>query len=122
VLIAGLAVGGAIGAMARFLVDGRIKRATTGPFPWGTFVINVTGSLVLGVVVGLAQYHGLGGVSVAAIGTGFCGGFTTFSTYSYESIRLLERGSVGAAAANTIGSVVVGLLVAGAAIGFVAAV
>jgi CrcB protein len=84
-------------------------------------VINVTGSFILGLVVGLAQYHGLGRVPVTVIGTGFCGAFTTFSTFSYESIRLLERGAVVPAATNTIGSVVVGLLAAGAGLALVGA-
>jgi CrcB protein len=120
-LIGWLLVAGAVGATGRYLVDGRVQRRTTGLFPWATFTINVTGSFVLGVIVGLAEYHDLGRLPAAAIGTGFCGAFTTFSTFSYESVRLLERGAVGAAAANVVGSVIVGLLAAGAAIALAAA-
>ncbi len=120
-LITGLVVAGAIGALSRYLADGWIQGRTSGPLPWATFVINVTGSFVLGVVVGLTQYHGLATLPTTVIGTGFCGAFTTFSTFSYESVRLLERGEVVEAAANTVGSVVVGLLAAGAALALVAA-
>lgn len=112
-LIALLLVGGAIGAPTRYLVDGAVQGRVGGTFPWGTLVVNVTGSLVLGVLTGLALYHGLGDVPRAAIGTGFCGAYTTFSTYSYETVRLLEAGEVGPAAANAFGSIAVGLLAAG---------
>ena len=121
-VIAGLVVAGAIGAMTRYLADGWIQRRVGTELPWGTFVINVSGSFVLGLVVGLAQYHGLGPLPALAIGTGFCGALTTFSTFSYESIRLLERGDAVQAATNAIGSVLVGLLAAGVAIAVVAAV
>ncbi len=130
-VIASLVVAGAIGAVSRYLVDGWIQHrvARTGfaghPFwgtlPWGTLVINVTGSSVLGIVVGLARYHGMGSLPAIAIGTGFCGALTTFSTFSYESIRLLERGAILPAATNTVGSVLVGLIAAGVAIAVVAA-
>ena len=78
-------------------------------------MINVVGSLLLGAVTGLALYHGLGPIPKAAIGVGFCGAFTTFSTFSYETIRLVETGSVGAAIGNVAGSILAGL--AAAAIG-----
>ena len=114
-LILVLLVGGAVGAPTRYLVDGWVQDRVSGVFPWGTFVINVSGSLLLGVVTGLALYHGLGDLPTIAIGTGFCGAYTTFSTFSYETVRLLEEGSVGLAAGNAFGSVAVGL--AAAAIG-----
>src|SRR4029450_52539 len=72
-LIALLVVGGAVGAPARYLVDGVVQNRSRGVFPWGTFVINVTGSLVLGFLTGLTMYHGLGALPKVAIGTGFCG-------------------------------------------------
>ncbi len=96
-LIAGMLIAGAIGAPARYLVDELVKGRYPGVFPWGTFVINVTGSLILGVVTGLALYHGLGPIPKTAIGVGFCGAFTTFSTFSYETVRLVESGSLGPA-------------------------
>ena len=112
-LIALLLVGGAIGAPARYLVDGAVQNRVGGTFPWGTFVVNVTGSLVLGVLTGLVLYHGLGDVPRAAVGTGFCGAYTTFSTYSYETVRLVEAGDLTSAVANAFGSIAVGLLAAG---------
>lgn len=111
-LIALLVVGGALGATARYLVDGVVQRRARGVLPWGTFVVNVSGALLLGFVTGLALYHGLGPLPHAVVGTGFCGAYTTFSTFSYETVRLLEDGAVPAAAMNAAGSVVVGLLAA----------
>jgi CrcB protein len=117
VLILALVIGGAIGAPARLAVDELVQRRNAGVFPWGTLVINVTGSFVLGVLTGLVLYHGLGEVPRALIGTGFCGAYTTFSTFSYETVRLVEEGSVGAAVRNVAGSVAAGL--AAAALGLV---
>jgi CrcB protein len=121
-LIGLLLLGGAVGAPARYLVDGFVQRRARGVFPWGTLAINVSGSFVLGLVTGAALYHGLGPLPKAAIGTGFCGAYTTFSTFSYETVRLLEEGSVGAASLNAVASVVVGLVAAAAGIGLLAAI
>jgi CrcB protein len=121
-LIGSLLIAGAIGAVSRYLVDGWVQGRVSGALPWGTFVINVSGSFILGLVTGLALYHGLGRLPATVIGAGFCGAFTTFSTFSYESVRLLERGAVVPAATNSIGSVVVGLSAAGVALALVAAV
>ena len=121
-LIAWLIVGGAVGAPARYLVDGLVEDRAVGPFPWGTFVINVSGSLVLGIVTGLALYHGLGPLPKTAVGTGFCGAYTTFSTFSYETLRLVERGAGRVAAAYVAGSVVAGLAAAAIGLALAAAV
>lgn len=112
-LIAYLVVAGAIGAPARYVLDGFVSRRVSTPFPLGTFSVNVTGAFVLGVVTGLVRYHGLGPLPQAAAGTGFCGAYTTFSTFSYETVRLVENGELGPAAANVLGSVVIGLAAAG---------
>ena len=112
-LIAFLLVGAAIGAPARYLVDGAVQDRVAATFPWGTFVVNVSGSLVLGIVTGLTLSHGLGDVPRAAVGAGFCGAFTTFSTYSYETVRLLETREIRSAAAYASLSLAAGLLVAG---------
>ncbi len=120
-LIALLVLGGAIGAPARYLVDGVVQSRSRGVFPWGTFVINVSGSFVLGVVTGAALYHGLGPLPKTAVGTGFCGAYTTFSTFSYETVRLLEEGSVATASFNAIASAVVGLAAAALGIALLAA-
>jgi CrcB protein len=120
-LIALLVLGGAVGAPARYLADGFVQSRTRGVFPWGTFAINVSGSFVLGVVTGAALYHGLGPLPKAAIGTGFCGAYTTFSTFSYETVRLLEEGAVVTASLNALASVAVGLVAAAAGIALLAA-
>jgi CrcB protein len=120
VLIFALVIGGAIGAPARLLVDELVQHRAAGVFPWGTFVINVTGSFVFGVVIGLVLYHGLGDVPRALIGTGFCGAYTTFSTFSYETVRLVEEGSLGAAVGNVAGSVAAGLAAAALGLALVA--
>lgn len=111
-LIASLLIAGAIGAPTRYLVDAFVTERIPGVFPWGTFFINITGSLILGVVTGLALYHGLGPIPKAAIGVGFCGAYTTFSAFSYETVRLVEAGSLGPAVGNALGSVVAGLAAA----------
>jgi CrcB protein len=120
-LIALLVLGGAVGAPARYLADGFVQSRSHGVFPWGTFAINVSGSFVLGVVTGAALYHGLGPLPNAAIGTGFCGAYTTFSTFSYETVRLLEEGAVVTASLNALASVAVGLVAAAAGIALLAA-
>ena len=112
--------GGVVGAPARFVVDQLVSSKTGGHFPWGTFVVNATGAFVLGLLAGLATYHGLGPVPSTVVGTGFFGAYTTFSTFSYETIRLLEEGTPGVAALNIAGSVVVGLLAGAAGIALAA--
>ena len=109
-LVAVLLVGGAIGAPARYLLDGAVQDRVEGTFPWGTFAVNVTGSLVLGIVTGLALYHGLGDVPRAAVGTGFCGAYTTFSTFSYDAMTLIEDGDYRRAAIYISASVLVSLI------------
>ena len=110
----GIAVAGAIGAPARYLVDGFVQDRTAGPFPWGTFVVNMSGSLVLGLVTGLGLYHAFPSTPRIVLGTGFCGAYTTFSTWTFETVRLLEEGDTAEALLNAGGSLVLGLLAAGA--------
>lgn len=114
-----VAIAGAIGAPARFLLDAWVQHRTDRIFPWGTFVINTSGSLILGFVTGLVLYHGLPNTPRLLIGTGFCGAYTTFSTFTLESVRLAEDRAVPAAFGNVLGSMVAGLL--GAALGLVLA-
>jgi CrcB protein len=104
---------GAIGAPARYVVDVVIQDRRDGAFPLGTLVINGTGAFLLGVITGLALHHGLSRPARIGLGTGLCGAYTTFSTFSYETIRLLEEGSGWEAALNIASSLAVGL-VAGA--------
>ena len=96
----------AIGAPLRYLVDGYVGDRVEGAFPWGTLVVNASGSLLLGVLSGLALYHAFPRSPKVILGTGFCGAYTTFSTFSFETVRLVEEGAVGAAfrnAAATLG-------------------
>jgi CrcB protein len=112
--VVGIAVAGAVGAPARYLVDGFVQDRSVGSFPWGTFVVNVLGSFVLGVVTGLVVHHGFGGAPRLWLATGLCGAFTTFSTFSWETVRLLDEGDWGKAVVNVGGSLTAGLLAAAA--------
>jgi CrcB protein len=109
-----VAAGGLVGAPARFAVDQWISARTRSVFPWGTYIINATGAFVLGVIAGLVLYQGLADSVSLVVGTGFCGAYTTFSTFTWETVRLIEEGSPGAAIANVAGSLALGLAAAGA--------
>jgi CrcB protein len=108
-------VGGMIGAPARYLTDRFVQVRHDSVFPWGTFAINIAGSALLGFLLGAHQHLGLPAQVVDAAGTGFCGGLTTFSTFGYETLRLLEDGAIAKAGLNLLGSMVVGVLAAGLA-------
>lgn len=109
----GLFVAGSIGAPCRYLLDGFVQDHTAGAFPWGTFVINMTGSLLLGLITGAALYHAFPNTPKVVIGTGFCGAYTTFSTWTFETIRLLEEGSIREALINAALALVIGVGAAG---------
>jgi CrcB protein len=105
-------IGGFVGAIARYGLDGLISQNSGSSFPWGTLVINVSGSLVLGVLFALLIE---GRVIVApwirtATTVGFVGAYTTFSTLALETFRLLEDGSLTLAAANAVGSLAIGIV------------
>lgn len=99
---------GAIGAPLRFLVDGFVTDRVEGSFPWGTFVINATGSFALGLLTGLALYHAFPKTPKVILGTGLCGAYTTFSTFTFETARLAEEGTSGQALRNALGTLLVG--------------
>jgi CrcB protein len=80
-------------------------------------VVNVSGSLLLGLVTGLATHHGLPAVPTAVVGPGFLGGYTTWSTYLWETLALAEGGAVGLASLNLLGSLAAGLAAAAAGFG-----
>lgn len=101
-----IAVGGAVGAPARSLLDVLISRRRRGVFPAGTLTINVVGSALLGA---FAADLGHSGMAYAALATGFCGAFTTFSTFTWETLALAEDGLPAAAVANVTLSLVLGL-------------
>ncbi|OII25583.1 fluoride efflux transporter CrcB [Curtobacterium sp. MCBA15_013] len=101
-----VAVGGGVGAALRFILDGVVKARVSG-FPLGTVVINVSGSLVLGVLTGLGQAGTIPLPVVAVLGTGMMGGYTTFSTASVETVQLLRSGKPRLAVLNGLGMLVV---------------
>ncbi len=106
-----IAAGGAVGASLRWLLAGAVQRATGGSFPWGTFAVNALGSFLLGFLfVYLIERSTIGELWRLAITIGFLGAFTTFSTYSLESIRLMQQGVFVLAAANVLGQVFVCLV------------
>ena len=113
VILVGVAA--AVGSMLRYAVDQVVQRRTGGVvLPLGTMTVNATGSLVLGVATGLALTGHLSSTGLAVIGAGLCGGLTTFSTWTYETLRLLEDGSVQEALINVVASLALGLALAAA--------
>jgi CrcB protein len=115
-LAAAVAAAAGVGAVARYLLDqfvgGRVLRA----FPYGTLAVNVSGASLLGLVLGSAMHHGLAEGPATVLGAGFAGGYTTLSTWAYETLVLAEEREYLQATANIIASVGVG--VAAAAAGF----
>lgn len=103
-----IALGAAVGAPLRYLTDRAVQARHTSAFPWGTFAVNVVACLVLGAVTGAVLAGAGSGSAQALVGTGFCGALSTYSTFSYETLRLAETGRRGTAAANMVGSVVAG--------------
>ncbi|MDQ0579203.1 fluoride efflux transporter CrcB [Streptomyces rishiriensis] len=106
-------VGGMIGAPLRYLTDRAVQSRHDSLLPWGTFVVNTGGCLVLGVLTGAAA---AGPDLRLFLGTGFCGALTTYSTFSYETLRLTETGAGLFAAVNAVASVVAGLGAASAGV------
>ncbi len=98
-------LGAGAGAPARWLIDRAVQARRDSVFPWGTFAINVSGSLLLGALA-----YGASDSWFALLGTGFCGGFTTYSTFSFETYRLAEDGAYSYGGLNVAASVTVGLL------------
>ena len=120
-VLVGLVVAGAGGALARYLVTRAVQARTRSILPWGTFVVNVTGALLLGLLTGAGLHHGLAEAPRIVLGVGFCGAFTTFSTLAVETVRLVEAGSTSAALRNLVGSTAAGLIAAAAGLGISAA-
>jgi len=112
-----VALAAGAGAVARYLLDQIVQHRTSGAFPVGTLLVNLTGSLLLGLVVGLGLHHGLPATPTVVIGAGFAGGYTTFSTWAWESLGLREDGEPGQAVVNALGSFAAGLLAAAAGLG-----
>jgi len=104
-----VALGAVVGAPLRYLVDRAVQARHDSLFPWGTFAVNVAGSLILGVLSGGATTHAVPGSVTALLGTGLCGAMTTYSTFGYETIRLLESRARFYAVLNTAASIGAGL-------------
>jgi CrcB protein len=102
-----VALGAAVGAPLRYLVDRAVQGRHDSLFPWGTFTVNVTGSLILGVLTGAAA--AIPGPVTQLLGTGLCGALTTYSTFSFETIRLIEERARFYAVVNVVASIVAGL-------------
>jgi len=106
-----IGVGGFFGAIARYLVDGWIIARTGASFPWGTLVVNLSGSFALGLLFALAVERGVLPAEIRGpVLIGFIGAYTTFSTLALESWRLVEEGSYLLGAANLVGSMFLGLI------------
>jgi len=112
-LTVAVALAAGVGAVLRYLIDQVIQHRATGDFPYGTGTINITGSLLLGLTTGLAIHHGLPAAAAVVIGSGFAGGYTTLSTWAWETLALAETGDLLEAAVNVLGSFAAGLAAAG---------
>ncbi len=108
-----IALGSALGGMARFWASGVVARAVGETFPWGTLVVNVTGSFIIGLIAALTGPDGrvfIGSTARLALMAGLCGGYTTFSSFSLQTLNLMNDGEWVYAGGNVVGSVVLCLL------------
>ncbi|MFJ8532275.1 fluoride efflux transporter CrcB [Streptomyces sp. NPDC093591] len=101
--------GAMVGAPLRYLTDRAVQSRHDSVFPWGTFAVNVTGCLILGLLTGAVAAGAASSHLQLLLGTGLCGALTTYSTFSYETLRLTETGAGLYALANIVGSVTAGL-------------
>lgn len=118
-LFLGLSAAGGVGAVLRLVIDGTIKAHTKTSFPIGTMIINVTGAFLLGFISEVAFREILPEAWHLVLGTGLLGGYTTFSTASFENVRLIQQRRYGSALANSFGMLALAILaaLAGAGIG-----
>ncbi len=114
-----VAAAGALGALARYVVDQLVSRRG-GDRPFGTFVVNISGSFVLGLVTGLAAYRAFPATAKVVLGTGFLGAYTTFSTFALETVALTRSGERRAALWNLGGSLCAGIGAAAAGLALAA--
>ena len=105
-----VAAGGALGSVARYLLGLWLQPRMGPDFPWATFVINVSGSLLIGIVLGLVQEGMLSSGARLFLAVGILGGYTTFSTFSYETVELLADGTIGTFLFNALGQLTGGLV------------
>jgi CrcB protein len=118
VTVLAVAVGAALGAPARYLLDRRVQGWHRSVFPWGLVVVNLLGSLVLGLITGVASGREVPAALLAGLATGWCGAFTTYSSFGYETVELARGRRAGLALVNVLITVVGG--VAAVATGFAA--
>ncbi|AOP49830.1 fluoride efflux transporter CrcB [Streptomyces lydicus] len=104
--------GAVVGAPLRFLTDRYVQSRHDTVFPWGTFAVNAGGSLILGLLTGAVTAGAASSQLQLLLGTGLCGALSTYSTFSYETLRLAADGARGYAVANVAGSVLAGLAAA----------
>ncbi|MFZ5870241.1 MAG: fluoride efflux transporter CrcB [Actinomycetota bacterium] len=114
-----VALGAALGAPARYLLDRAVQARAESDFPWGTLVVNVSGSALLGVVVSATDAAAVPRPLVLGVGAGFCGALTTYSTFGWETVRLVAQGSALLAFLNVFGTVLacLGAVFVGVAVG-----
>lgn len=108
-----VAAGGALGTVSRYFLSGAVAGAFGETFPWGTLIINITGSFIIGFFGGLTGPDGrllVSGTTRQFVMTGFCGGYTTFSSFSLQTLNLMNDGEWAAASGNVLGSVILCLL------------
>jgi CrcB protein len=122
VLVLVVAVAGGLGAALRALVIHQVSLRRPDPLPVGTMVVNASGTLVLGFLTGLAFYHGFGPHDLDVGGVGLCGGYTTWSTASWESIHLVREGHRSESVLYTFGGLALCLGASAVGIGLAALV
>ncbi|MCD2114457.1 CrcB family protein [Rhodococcus rhodochrous] len=115
-----VALAGSLGAVVRFVVDSALRARSGSSLPWPTVLINVTGSLLLGILAGAVLFHDAPTAMLTIAGVGFCGGYTTFSTTSVDSVRLIVARRYAAAAAIAFGTLATTLVAAAAGLGLAA--
>lgn len=116
-LILAVSVCGGLGAVTRFLVDAYVRARWTHVFPLATALVNVSGSLLVGLLSGASLFHSLGPTWLVVAATGFCGGYTTFSTAMVETVRLIQSAEWRWAVLNAFGSLVLCTAAAAAGVG-----
>jgi fluoride exporter len=112
VIIGEVALAGALGAVLRYLVDHLVQRRADSEFPFGVMAVNLSGSFILGVLVGAGLHHGVSTTVVTVAGTGLIGSYTTFSTFTFDSVRLAEDGYRSMSVLNVTVGIVVGIALA----------
>ncbi len=108
-ILGGLAVAGAVGAVLRYLADHVVQRRAGSDLPVGILAINVTGSLLLGLLVGVGHHHGLTAAWETVVGTGLIGSYTTFSTFTFDTVRLAEDSQWSLSVLHAVGGMVAGI-------------